>query len=363
VPTFYTFDETDWQRIERDWTAWWAGELERPILVLETLDPRPGVDWATYSDFLTQFALDVPVEKILDHLQLRLDAIHYFADAYPKIWINFGAGIVAAFLGSAVEYSTDTSWFKPLNARSLAEIHPAYDPKNPWWLRVQEVTRRIIARWGKRVLPSYTDLGGNLDVLASLRGTQALLTDLYDAPDEVERLTREITPLWLRYFDELDAMIQPLGRGTAHWAPHWEPGRGYMLQSDFSFMISPEMFERYVMPDLAACCEAMDYAFYHMDGKGQLRHLDMLLSLPRLRGIQWQPGTGAPLADQWPEVLKRIRDGGKLCQVFETRQGILNIMRELGGRGFLFHLSEERLTVQEAEDFMRVLEKECGAGK
>jgi hypothetical protein len=55
-------------------------------------------------------------------------------------------------------------------------------------------------------------------------------------------------------------------------------------------MISPQMFERFVLPDLLACCEFLDYAFYHLDGKGQLPHLNMLLALERLRGIQWVPG-------------------------------------------------------------------------
>ncbi len=46
-----------------------------------------------------------------------------------------------------------------------------------------------------------------------------------------------------------------------------------MLQCDFAYMISPQMFERFVLPDLTACCEALEHGFYHLDGKGQIRHL------------------------------------------------------------------------------------------
>ncbi|HEX7541596.1 MAG TPA: hypothetical protein VF352_05645 [Anaerolineales bacterium] len=59
-------------------------------------------------------------------------------------------------------------------------------------------------------------------------------------------------------------------------------------------MISPKMFERFVLPDLETCCAAMDHALYHLDGKGQLVHVDTLLSTPRLRGIQWVPGYSKP---------------------------------------------------------------------
>jgi hypothetical protein len=32
------FSESDWERIERDWSTWWAGELERPLVVLECVE-------------------------------------------------------------------------------------------------------------------------------------------------------------------------------------------------------------------------------------------------------------------------------------------------------------------------------------
>ena len=115
------------------------------------------------------------------------------------------------------------------------------------------------------------------------------------------------------------------------------------------------MFRRYVMPDLTACCDHLDYGFYHLDGKGELAHLDQLLSIKRLRGIQWQPGDGQPLADGWLPVLERIRAAGKLCQVYVTRQAAFNIMRAMGGRGFIFHLVNETLTVQEGLEFLQEL--------
>ena len=134
-----------------------------------------------------------------------------------------------------------------------------------------------------------------------------------------------------------------------------------MLQSDFSYMISPAMFERFVLPDLERCCVALDYPFYHMDGKGQVRHLEHLLSLKRLRGIQWQPGAGTPSAHQWLPLLKRIRDAGKLCQVYVTPEGALTIVRALGGKGFVFAIEPAFPNREEADAFLRVLASEGGS--
>lgn len=348
------FTAEDWARVTPDWLAWWEGELERPLLWLEVFPQLPDVDYRVLSPFLTRYPLDVPADAILDELLPAITQVRYLGDAVPKVWPNLGAGIVAGFLGSTVEYRTDTTWFGPIGAASLAELHPAYDPHNVWWLRTQEFFRAAARRLDGYII-GHTDLGGNLDILASLRDTQLLLTDLYDAPDEVARLAGEITTLWLRYYDALAALLPENKRGYGCWAPIWAPEPCYMLQSDFAYMISPKMFERFVLPDLEACCAHLEYGFYHLDGKGQIRHLDMLLSLQRLRGIQWIPGDGAPPPEEWLPLLKRIRDGGKLCQLFVTREGALKIIRELGGKGFLFCISEE-LTLEEAETFIAAVQ-------
>ncbi|MBZ0293104.1 MAG: hypothetical protein K8L99_11120, partial [Anaerolineae bacterium] len=58
-------------------------------------------------------------------------------------------------------------------------------------------------------------------------------------------------------------------------------------------------------------------------------------------------------------VLRRIREGGKLCQVFVTLEGALKITQELGGKGFLFDIIDhgKTITEQEVQDFYDALER------
>ena len=127
-----------------------------------------------------------------------------------------------------------------------------------------------------------------------------------------------------------------------------------MLQSDFSAMISPQMFETFVLPDLAVCCEEFDHAFYHLDGKGQLPHLDHLLALEKLDGIQWIPGEGQASPASWLPLLKRIIDAGKLCQLYASADDARTIVGELGGRGFAFYITDT-LHQEDAEDLIMIL--------
>ena len=336
------FDERSWERIHRDWSAWWEGELDRCLVVIDGL---PGPDEAgqmevgPWEGFSSNFPLEAPPEQVLAFFEPGLRLRRALGDGWPRWWPNFGPGIVAGFLGADMRPELDTVWFSMPDTPPFEQLHPTRDEANPWWARVHDLTRAAVERWGGSLTVGFTDLGGNLDILASLRATQQVLIDLSDSPEEVARLSGEITRLWLGYYDSLHAVIGPGGRGTWPWAPIWSPGRCYMLQSDFSYMISPQMFERFVMPDLHACCEALDHAFYHLDGRGQIPHLDCLLSLKKLNGIQWVPGDGAPPPEKWLPLLRRIRDGGKRCQIYVTPEGARTIVRELGGRGFAFYIA------------------------
>ena len=83
----------------------------------------------------------------------------------------------------------------------------------------------------------------------------------------------------------------------------------------------------------------------------------MLLSIENLRGVQWVPGDGQPPTWEWLPLLKRIRDAGKLCQIYASPKGALHVTRELGGKGFMFWLTDS-LTEIEAQDFLKAIEME-----
>lgn len=355
------FNEKDWERLEQDTMAWWEGELERPLVWLTAT--APWRDDGIY-EYLSNYPLDTPVEQILELFRPAFAATSYYADAFPSWWANFGPGIMAGFMGSQVHSVTEPSetvWFSPAQQIDIAGLNLRYDPDNVWWQRVQDLTTAMVQGWDGRLAVGHTDLGGNLDILASFCSTEGLLFSLIDHPEAVDRLVRRITGLWLRYYDELDSLIRPACRGTTCWSPIWSTGRTYMLQCDFSYMISPAMFERFALPDLDACCEHLDHGFYHLDGKGQIPHLDMLLSIPRLRGIQWIPGDGQPPPDRWLPLLKRIRDGGKLCQVFVSPEGARTIVQNIGGRGFLLaiqHADPAFLDPEQVEAFLATLARE-----
>ena len=348
------FTDEDWARAERDWSAWWAGELDRPLVWIEGRVPPADGPLPEAPSFAPNLPMDMPAEEVVARYAAHLACRRFHGDAVPKWWPNWGPGVGASFLGAPLRTAPDTVWFEPTHSGPIRDLTLRYDPDAQWWRRLQDVTRAAVDLWGSRACVCHTDIGGNLDILASLRTTEQLLFDVVDEPDEVARCAAQLTSLWLRYYDELAALIVPAGRGTSAWASLWSPGRHYILQCDFAYMISPQMFERFVMPDLEACCAALDHGLYHLDGTGQIAHLDQLLALDRLRGIQWVPGSGQPVEEHWLPLLRRIRDGGKLCYLGVTTAGARAIVQALGGKGFMLRIREE-MNAEDSTDFLRVL--------
>lgn len=312
------FTNSRWQKIKENYRKWWAGELDRPLIALSLTgyDPeRNAPDLPSYG-FASFYDKSVPAHAIINRWDFDLSCKRFLGDAFPALWPNFGPGVIAAFIGCRLEKDMNTSWFVPEKEQMIADWHPAFNPDAYWFKRIAGLCSAALEIWQDKVQIGMTDLGGSLDIPSSFRPGEKLLLDLYDHPEEVKRTLWEIHDIWWDYFNAFNAILQPLNRGYTAWTPIYSEAPYYMLQCDFAYMIGPEMFDKFVKPELAATCKRLVNPFYHLDGVGQLVHLDSILSIPGLKGIQWVPGEGQPDTAHWPEVYRKIRSAGKLIQLF-----------------------------------------------
>ena len=311
-----------WAQTKHNYREWWAGRLKRPLINItvggyEARSPKPDIPFHWFQSW---YDLSVPVSKIVDWYQVNLESTRFPGDSFPHVAPYFGPGVAAAFMGAEVVNTREsgTTWFKPQEHLPARQRHLRHEHQSAWWQRVCDLTATAGRRFEGFVQVDMTDLGGNLDLVATFLPSEELLLDLYDAPDEIERLAWEAHKMWWYYFDELNKLT-PRNPGYTAWTPILSEDPYYMLQCDFCYMIGPEMFDRFVKPELAASCKRLKNAFYHLDGPGQLPHLDSLLQIPELKGVQWVPGDGQPGITEWPEVYRKIRKAGKLVQFFNTQ--------------------------------------------
>ena len=311
------FSPQRWERVKEAYRRWWADELDRPIVavVLTGRDPGRPQPKAPLLCQATCADLSIPVADLVDRIDWELSRYVYLGDAFPCFNMDcFGPGVMSAFVGARLDTSTGGVWFLPQRDAPIADVHLSYDPHNVWFCRVKDIYREMMRRWQGQVLVTMPDLGGNLDILAAFRPGEQLQLDLYDHPDEVKRLLWEAHELWHRYYGEIAEVMLPHNPGYTAWCGIYSERPYYMLQCDASYMISADMFAEFVAPELAATTRRLGRAFYHLDGIGQLRHLDHVLGIPGLNGVQWIPGAGQPGVVHWPQVYQRIIGAGKKAQ-------------------------------------------------
>lgn len=312
------FDDARWQATIDAHEAWWASPSAPSLFYLTAPGRMPGrPEPAVPTRFFTcHYDESVSPEAIVDRWAYDLESKWFLGDAFPWVLPNFGPGVIAAYLGCQLVNGNDTTWFEPLEADSPGNIRLEFDPDNPWFRRTCAIYEAAVGTFGDRVMVGMTDLGGNLDIPATLRGPENLALDLYDDPEGVEQLTGAAHAMWWKYFEEISRIAQRGRTGYSAWTPFYSSAPYYILQCDFSYMIGTEAYERFAVPELAETCRKLANPFYHLDGPGALKHLDSLLAIPELKGIQWIPGAGQPPLTEWPDVLRKIRAAGKSIQFF-----------------------------------------------
>jgi 5-methyltetrahydrofolate--homocysteine methyltransferase len=294
-------------------------------------------------------------------LENELDTTCYLGDAFP-LWQNFvAAGALASILGNPYTFAKDTVWVdQQPSVRSLTERNPLqFNEDSPMWKLVSETTEYFSRRAGTRFQSGITDIGGGLDTACALRGTEDLLVDLMTEPEAVDDFLLEIDRCWFECYERLQTMIARHTDVIGSWMPIWCPERWYALQADTSAMISPALFERFVKPGLVRQADFLDRSIYHLDGPSAIRHLDHVLDIDRIQGIEWVGGPyetvdrGGP---QWYPMFRKIQEKGRNLVIrYVWPQSVIPLLENFSHKGLF--ISTECASRQQAEDLMREIGK------
>jgi len=350
------FTRERWDVVKEAYRRFWAHDLKRPLVRLWAKGRNPGRPKPKIREHPDRvfYDLSVTAGEIIDWWDYDTASEWIMGDAYPTVVQQLGPGALAAFLGANVLPGEDTYWFFPENQEEIARIRLRYDPENVWLKRLKDIYQAGAERWQGLVQITMTDLGGNLDSVAVWRPGEKLLLDLYDYPEEVKRLTWEAHEAWWKCFEEIDSVVRPANPGYTAWIDVFSETPYYVLQCDFSYMIGPDMFDGFVKPELVATMRRLGNAFYHLDGVGAMKHLDSLLAIPELKGVQWNPGEGKPGAAHWVDAIyRRVREVGKLCYIQCPPDEMESVIKQLGGEGICFELEQWTANRREMKEFLR----------
>ena len=344
------------KQLEQYEKFWNREELSRPILNISAVTGEPYKS----PESLEQKWLDG--DYILDAAMHRYKNTTFLAEGVPFLFTNLGPGCLAGCIGGSYTLDNRTIWYDRNPIIDDWENPPEIklDTESDLFKRIDKMQEKFFSC--SEINTSITDIGGIVDIICSLRGTENMLYDLYDYPEEVKAFTKKVTELWFEYFNMQVEKVKNAGQPYNNWMNIPSSKPWYPLQCDFSYMISPAQFEEFILPHLVEQVGAMDRSIYHLDGVGEIPHLDMLLDIEGLTGIQWVAGGGQPpLCDErWFPLYKKIQDKKKNLVLMSgisanDMAGAERLIKTLDPTGV--YISYQAGTVEKAEMMLENIEK------
>lgn len=326
----------DWPERQKRLEAMWACDAVDRAALLFTVPEGP----------FPEIPIPETLEERWTNIDYRLaemsrnENVYYAAELIPSFWPNMGPGCAASYFGAEPIFKPDTCWFSHI-VEDWDSFEIKIDPDNRWWKLIKDMTAAAVAESKGRYFVSHTDIGDPTDILSHLRGPDRLCMDLLERPEAVVRARTAVTNLWFGLYDELYNIVNGSGylEGSCGWMGIWHPGKTYPIQCDFSCMISPKMFDEYVLPALVEQGRRMDQVIYHLDGPGAIVHLDSLLATPEISGIQWIQGSGGGSILEWLPLLKKVQKAKRVLNCWAgSLQEARTLLEELSPRGLILYI-------------------------
>ena len=348
----------DWEETKERFLAWWSHENTGRCGLAVTAPrndapdrPRPPAPTTVQEQW---YDLDL----ISQRQEYHLSRTYFGGEALP-VWSAGYAGnsSIPVFLGAPITLDTATGWVDPIlkdpnriGVESLKVEESCSD-----YIFTLEMLKRAVKESEGKCLPTIGAFGGGGDTLAALRGTQQLLMDCIERPDEIRAAEDYLMQIWCEVYDTFYGIIRDAAEGSTCWFTLWSPGRFYSSHNDFSYNISPKMFREIFIPAIHKQTEFLDHSVYHVDGICAFAHVDALCDLPNLQALQILPGAGKPSPLHYLEVLKQVQARGKNLHISIPISEVKTALSELSARGLFIQTSAQ--TEDEARELLKKAEQ------
>ena len=346
----------DWEKKKEKYLEFWARENhDRPLLSITA--PKENRTDPPVSRHGTLKERWMDTEYVLKMANWRMQNTCYLGEAFPALNPDLGPDFFAACYGTELTFGENTSWAVPWmtneNVEEFQDFH--LDENNEYYRKMMEITAAAVEDGKDKYLVGVTDLHPGGDALVSMRGPQNLCYDTLDCPEFLYNGVMKLLPGFEKIYQELYTLTTKYQKGSTCWMGIWHPERWYPVSCDFSCMISEKMYEDFLAEEIEKEVQWLDASMYHLDGPDALKHLERILEIPSLNGVQWVYGAGNPTASHWLDEIRKIQSAGKCVQISVMPEELEIMQKELEPEGLMYTIDAR--SQEEAENLLKMAEK------
>lgn len=335
---------------EKRFDAWWNNAMfDRPPVTFNWVGknnaPVPQLDFQ-----MDRYLVDAELRLSLFEQMLPLRV--FPGDSIPLFSAGISADHNGTVFGLELGCSKASVWSKHFlgNVRDALTLTANLD--NPYWKSIREATDLSLERSRGRWVTALCCHGGmSGDILVALRGPEGLCMDAVDDPEGVRLAANHISSFYPLVYNDIYQRLAAAGSPISAESELSRRRTG-RIGCDFLCMISSEMGRETVYEAIEADINCLDQAYFHLDSEGSLRHLDFILSQPKVAGVQWVYGVNRGPAHKWLPVYRRIQDAGRALEILPVDVAdALELMKHLRMEGTWIRFLDP-VKESEAEYFM-----------
>lgn len=319
----------DWDEAQERLTALWKGRpIDRPCIGIQAPSgKKPVPPVPPVSDEMRWMDPAWNVRNALCHLE----STWWGGESVPSYLLMCGWVVC---LGGEPGFAPGTIWHKHMDVDFNAEPPFDFNMEDPWFVRHEEAYRALAeaAGYDDFLVGQPCILPAN-DLLSMLMGTENFLVALCEHPDWMKRALAKGTAAQIHAFNYLADCIKDKHRfwyGCPGWMPFWAPEPFWATQSDVSCMVSPQMYDEFILPDVEANGRRYGSLWYHLDGGDAKQHLPRLLSMPYLRVLQYTPAPcEPPNGPAHIDFYRKVQSAGKIVHIQVAKEDVEPLCRAL----------------------------------
>ena len=243
-----------------------------------------------------------------------------------------------AIMGCPVHFSTSgrSIWAEPV-LENWTELEALENYReSPWLSRGLELTRGLVELSGGRFPIIMFLQRGPLDVAAAVRGLQNFCLDLFDHPEEFERLLDLCTEANLYVAKALAEIIPLFHGGHTNLFGLWSPGWPYLHQQDAMASFSPDAYEQAIRVGDEVLMGIFDHSIRKFHSSS-LHILEEASSLAGVRAVQITIDPTGPTLDELIPIFSEVQQRKPLILNCTSREAVAKVRDSLSPRGLYLY--------------------------
>jgi hypothetical protein len=224
----------------------------------------------------------------------------YVAEPYTGLpWIE-------AMLGADV-YATVNSFIATVTKKDIHNVDFSSVVNKAWYDKYMEFIE-MLSNMDEVTIPvGQPIIRGPSDVVGSLIGQDNLVFCMYDDPKRCSELLHQVASFHLSLTKDTYKIVQEYhgGYGIGYYSI-WCPGKCFWFQDDLNALLSPQLYETFVLEPHTVLASSYDYTLFHLH-PASFYVIDYLIEIDGLGVIEINKDFGGPSVEAMLPVLQKVQ--------------------------------------------------------